>query len=110
KGDFRAHSPRFQDGNVEGNLALVEALRRVAAAREATVAQLAIAWVAAQGDDIIPLIGARKREQLQEALGATNIRLSGDELAAIERAVPKDSALGDRYASAQMAHLDSERG
>ena len=110
RGDFRAHSPRFQEGNVEGNLALVEALRRIAEARGATVAQLAIAWVAAQGEDIIPLIGARKREQLREALGSTSIELSRDELAAIERAVPKDSALGERYASALMAHLDSERG
>jgi len=110
KGDFRAHSPRFQEGNVDGNLALVEALRRVADAREASVAQLAIAWVAAQGKDIIPLIGARRREQLQEALGSVNLHLSRDELAAIERAVPKDAAFGERYASAQMAHLDSEQG
>jgi aryl-alcohol dehydrogenase-like predicted oxidoreductase len=109
KGDFRTYSPRFQEGNVEGNLALVEALRRVADARGATVAQLAIAWVAAQGEDIIPLIGARKREQLREALGAAQLTFTRDERAAIEAAVPKDAALGERYASAQMAHLDSER-
>jgi aryl-alcohol dehydrogenase-like predicted oxidoreductase len=110
KGDFRAYSPRFQEGNVEGNLALVEALRRVADARGASVAQLAIAWVAAQGEDIVPLVGARKREQLREALGAMHLKLTRDERAAIENAVPKDSARGERYASAQMAHLDSEQG
>ena len=108
QGDFRAHSPRFQEGNVEKNLALVEALRAIAASRGTTVAQVAIAWVAAQGDDIVPLVGSRKREQLTEALGALSLQLSAADLAAIERAVPKDSAQGGRYVQAQMAHLDSE--
>jgi aryl-alcohol dehydrogenase-like predicted oxidoreductase len=72
-GDFRAFSPRFQDGNVDTNLALVEALRRVADEKGATVAQLAIAWVAAQGADIVPLVGARRRDRLAEALGAQKI-------------------------------------
>ena len=107
--DFRTMSPRFQDGNVERNLALVEALRAVADRLGATVAQIAVAWVAAQGNDIIPLIGARKRDQLAELLGARDIRLSAADLAAIEKAVPKDAALGGRYAQAQLAHLDSER-
>ena len=74
-GDFRAHSPRFEGENAEHNLALVEALRGVAAARGATVAQIAIAWVVAQGTDIIPLIGARRRNRLEEALGAAMIAL-----------------------------------
>ncbi len=68
-GDFRAMSPRFQEGNVERNLALVEALRRIAEAKGVTVAQIAIAWVAAQGHDIVPLVGARRRDRLAEALG-----------------------------------------
>lgn len=109
-GDFRAASPRFQAGNVEKNLALVEALRRVAEGRGISVAQAAITWVAAQGEDIVPLVGARRRDRLDEALGAFAVTLSKDDLAAIEAAVPKDAAAGDRYNAAQMAHLDSERG
>ena len=109
-GDFRAHSPRFQAGNVERNLALVDALRAVADARGVTVARLAIAWVAAQGNDIVPLIGARRRDHLAEALSAREVQLTPEDLAAIERAVPKGAAAGERYAPAQMVSLDSERG
>jgi len=110
QGDFRSHSPRFQDGNVEKNLALVEALRNLAETKGVSVAQIAIAWVAAQGDDIVPLIGARRRDRLAEALGALDLRLTKDDLAAIERIVPKGAAAGDRYPKAQMGMLDSERG
>ncbi|MGL4963875.1 MAG: aldo/keto reductase [Inquilinus sp.] len=108
-GDFRSHSPRFQDGNVDRNLALVEALRTVAEAKGVTVAQIAISWVAAQGKDIVPLVGARRRDRLAEALGALDVVLTPDDLARIEQAVPKGAAAGDRYAAVQMAHLDSER-
>jgi aryl-alcohol dehydrogenase-like predicted oxidoreductase len=108
-GDFRGHSPRFQAGNVEQNLALVEALRDVAEARGVTVAQIAIAWVAAQGGDIVPLVGARRRDRLAEALGALDVTLNAEDLAAIEAAAPRDAARGSRYAEAQMAMLDSER-
>lgn len=108
-GDFRGHSPRFQAGNVEANLALVEALRAVASRRGVTVAQIAIAWVVAQGDDIVPLIGARRRDRLSESLGALDVVLDADDIAAIERAVPKDAAAGSRYAAPLMAHLDSEK-
>ena len=73
-----------------------------------TVAQIAIAWVAAQGEDIVPLIGARRRDRLAEALGALDVTLDARDLAAIEAAVPKGAAAGERYAAAQMAHLDSE--
>jgi aryl-alcohol dehydrogenase-like predicted oxidoreductase len=107
--DFRGHSPRFSGGNLEHNLALVEALREVAEARDITVAQAAIAWVLSRGEDIVPLIGARRRDRLSEALGALEVALTEDDLAAIERAVPPDAAAGDRYDAAQMAHLDSER-
>ena len=108
QGDFRAYSPRFQGDNVDKNLALVEALRKIAGEKGVGVAQIAIAWVAAQGDDIVPLVGARTRARLSESLGALDVTLSADDLAAIERAVPKDAAAGTRYAEAQMAHLDSE--
>jgi aryl-alcohol dehydrogenase-like predicted oxidoreductase len=108
--DFRAHSPRFQGENLDHNLALVEALRAQAAARGVSVAQIAIAWVAAQGADIIPVVGARRRDRLAEALGALEVKLGPDDLAAIEQAAPKGAAAGDRYAPAQMASLDSEPG
>jgi aryl-alcohol dehydrogenase-like predicted oxidoreductase len=107
--DFRAHAPRFSRENRGRNLALVDALREVADARGVTVAHAAIAWVLARGDDIVPLIGARTRERLEEALGALDATLDADDLAALERAVPADAAAGDRYPQAQMAVLDSER-
>ncbi|MBB5792032.1 aldo/keto reductase [Jiangella mangrovi] len=108
-GDFRSTSPRFQDGNLERNLALVEALRGVAEQRGATVAQVAIAWVAAQGADVVPLVGARTRERLAESLGAAGLVLDQGDLARIEQAVPAGAAAGDRYAAYAYAHLDSER-
>ncbi|WP_159349193.1 aldo/keto reductase [Roseomonas harenae] len=106
--DFRAASPRFQGENLDRNLALAEALRGIAQAHGVTVAQLAIAWVAARGADIVPLVGARRRDRLEEALGAATIRLDAETLAAIERAVPAGAAAGARYAEAQLAHMDSE--
>jgi len=109
-GDYRAHSPRFQAGNIDKNLALVNALRAIAEAKRVNIAQIAIAWVAAQGPDIIPLIGTKSRARLAEAMGALDITLNADDLAAIERAIPKDAAAGDRYPAAQQAHLDSEKG
>jgi aryl-alcohol dehydrogenase-like predicted oxidoreductase len=109
-GDFRAFSPRFQGENMDRNLALVDALRAVAEAKGVSVAQIAIAWVTAQGDDIVPLIGARKRDRLAESLGALDVALSAADLAAIEQAVPKGAASGDRYPGAAMADLDSEAG
>jgi aryl-alcohol dehydrogenase-like predicted oxidoreductase len=108
-GDFRSHAPRFQGANADANLALVEALRKVAEAKGVTVAQLAIAWVAAQGDDILPLPGARRRDQLAESLGALEVTLSREDIAAIERAVPRDAAAGPRYPAPLMAELDSEK-
>ncbi|MCK3777524.1 aldo/keto reductase [Ensifer sesbaniae] len=109
KGDFRAMSPRFQEGNIDKNLALVEALRQIADSKGVSVAQIAIAWVAAQGQDIVPLIGARRRDRLAEALASRDITLSSGDLAAIEKAVPKDAAAGARYPEALLAHMDSER-
>ena len=107
--DFRAHAPRFQRGNLERNLALVDALREIADERAATVAQVAIAWVLSRGDDIVPVIGARRRDRLQEALGALDVTLDDAALARIEDAVPEGAAVGDRYNAHAMAQLDSER-
>ncbi|MEJ2676990.1 MAG: aldo/keto reductase [Acidihalobacter sp.] len=107
--DFRTRSPRFQAGNVERNLELVEALREIAEDKGVRVAQLAIAWVMARGEDIVPLIGARRRDRLRESLEALDVRLTPEEMARIEAAVPRGAAAGERYAPAQMSMLDSER-
>jgi len=109
--DFRSiASPRFQGGNLDANLALVERLRALAQEKGASVAQLAIAWVAAQGADIVPLVGARRRDRLQEALGALEVQLKPEDLARLDAIVPPNAAAGERYNAAQMAHLDSEMG
>lgn len=107
--DFRNINPRFQGENLDHNLALVEKVRALACAKDVTVAQLAIAWVLAQGDDIVALVGARKRERLAEALGALAVTLSSEDLAAIEEAVPMDAAAGARYNDYLMGDLDSEK-
>jgi aryl-alcohol dehydrogenase-like predicted oxidoreductase len=107
--DFRSHMPRFRAENLDRNLELVEALRGVAEARGASVAQVAIAWVLSRGEDIVALVGARTRERLDESLGAIELELSAEDLAAIEAAVPAGSAAGGRYDEGQMAILDSER-
>jgi aryl-alcohol dehydrogenase-like predicted oxidoreductase len=108
-GDLRGRMPRFQGENLRHNLALVEELRAIADAEEATVVQVAFAWVRSRGADIVPLVGARRRDQLHEALGALELELSPQDLERIEQAIPPDAAAGDRYAAPQMAHLDSER-
>ena len=108
-GDMRAHMPRFRRENLERNLALVEALRTIAEAKGVTVAQIAIAWVLARGEDIVPLVGTTRRDRLAEAVGALELEFSEDDLAAIERAVPPGAAVGGRYDERQMAMLDSER-
>jgi aryl-alcohol dehydrogenase-like predicted oxidoreductase len=108
-GDYRAHLPRFTGENRERNLRLVEAVGAVAREKGASVAQLAIAWALARGDDIVPLVGARRRASLAEALGALEVRLSPEELARLDEAVPPGSTAGNRYPPEQMAMLDSER-
>jgi pyridoxine 4-dehydrogenase len=109
RGDFRANAPRFQGENLDHNLGLVEELRGIADERGVSVAQIAIAWVLARGGDIVPLIGARTRERLDEALGALRVELSEDDLQRIEEAVPPGAAAGERYPAHGMASLDSER-
>ncbi|GAA2657339.1 aldo/keto reductase [Streptomyces vastus] len=107
--DFRSFSPRFRGENLQHNLGLVEALRKIAEQKGVSVAQIAIAWVLSRGEDIVPLIGARRRDRLTEALGALDVTLDAPDLAAIEDAVPADAVAGERYPEQQMAHLDSER-
>ena len=108
-GDLRGRFPRFQGENLERNLALVAALEAVAAEHGVTTAQLAIAWVCAQGSDIVPLIGTKRRDRLAEALAALDLELHTSDLAAIEAAVPAGAVAGERYDERQMAALDSER-
>ena len=108
-GEIRTRMPRFAPENFERNLGLVEALGNVAAGKNASVAQVAFAWALSRGDDIVALVGARRRDQLSEAVGAFNLRLSPADIAAIEAAIPPDAVAGARYLPAAMAHLDSER-
>ncbi len=108
--DMRSHMPRFSGENVDRNLALVESLRNVATSRGCTVAQLAIAWVLSKGSNIVPVIGSRTREQLKEALGSLNVKLSKEDIARVEEIIPTDSVAGTRYGMDQMVRLDSEKG
>jgi pyridoxine 4-dehydrogenase len=111
--DYRLTTPRFQGENLDANLALVESLRAIAGEIGATPAQVAIAWVAAQGRErgqaIVPLVGAKTRTRLVEALGATRVTLTPAHLAALAKAFPPDVASGTRYTAEQMADLDSEK-
>jgi aryl-alcohol dehydrogenase-like predicted oxidoreductase len=107
--DFRQMSPRFQGSNLDTNLALVDQLRVIAEEVGASPAQVAIAWVAAQGKDIVPLVGARRRDRLAEALGALKVSLTPAHLAALAKAFPPGAAAGARYPEAQLAHMDSEK-
>jgi aryl-alcohol dehydrogenase-like predicted oxidoreductase len=105
--DFRAHTPRFQGDNLAANLKLADKLASLARERGVTAAQIAIAWVLAQGSDIVPLVGARTRARLTESLAALDVSLDKADLDAIANALPP--AAGTRYAAAQMAMLDSEK-
>ncbi len=107
--DARGRMPRFQGENYRRNQRLAEALAGIARRRGVTASQLAIAWVLARGADIVPLIGTTKRQRLAEAINALSIRLTPEESAEIEAAVPAKAVAGTRYAAEQMAHLDSER-
>jgi aryl-alcohol dehydrogenase-like predicted oxidoreductase len=108
-GSFASFSPRFNGANLDHNLALVEALRSLAEAKGATVSQMAIAWVLTRGQDIVPLVGTRRRESLSESLKALDLQLTADDVARIEQAIPKGTAAGERYPAPLMALLDSER-
>jgi aryl-alcohol dehydrogenase-like predicted oxidoreductase len=108
-GDLRAHLPRFTGENLAANARLVAALEALAAERQVKPAQLAIAWALAKRPQLVPVIGARTRAQLADALGALAVRLSPADLARVEAAVPAQAVAGTRYGAEQMQHLDSER-
>lgn len=109
KGDFRAYLPRFTGENREKNERLAARLQELAAEKGVTATQLAVAWVLAKGETIVPVIGARKRTQLEEALGALAVELSPADLARIEETVPASAVAGTRYDPIQMRMLDSEK-
>ena len=109
KGDFRAYLPRFTGDNALKNAGLVATLTSLAAQRGTSPARLAIAWVLAKGPSIVPLIGARTRQQLEESLGALDVALSRDDVARLEAAIPTTAVAGTRYDEHQMRILDSER-
>jgi aryl-alcohol dehydrogenase-like predicted oxidoreductase len=109
KSDFRSFLPRFSGDNRARNQRLVETLQSLARDKGATATQLAIAWVLAKGKTIVPLVGARKRPQLEESLGALRVALSAEDLARLEAAIPPSAVAGTRYGEEQMKHLDSER-
>ena len=109
-GTFQRISPRFNGANLDHNLALIEALRPIAAAKGTTISQLAIAWVLTRGQDIVPIIGARRLASLNESLKALDLTLTANDLTQIEQAIPAGVAAGERYPVPLMALLDSERG
>jgi aryl-alcohol dehydrogenase-like predicted oxidoreductase len=109
KNDFRATLPRFSGANYDRNTAFLNAFNTIAREKNATPSQLAVAWVLARGNDIVPLIGSRTRTQLTEALAALNIKLDNNDLARIDQAVPTHQIVGTRYDEHQMELLDSER-
>ncbi len=108
-GDFRAYLPRFTGDNLAQNQRLAATLAQLAARRGVTPAQLAIAWARAKGPAIIPLVGARTRKQLDDALAALSFTLSADDIATLEHAIPASAVAGTRYEELHMKHLDSER-
>jgi aryl-alcohol dehydrogenase-like predicted oxidoreductase len=104
--DFRRGHPRFEGENFARNLAVVEQVRQLAADKGVTPSQLAIAWVLAQGDDVVPIPGTKRRSYLEDNAGAVDVRLTPEDLAAIEEVAPRGVVAGDRYRPAQMANVD----
>lgn len=109
QGDYRLHLPRFKGDNLERNQQLVARLKQIAEAKGITQAQLAIAWVLNKQSLAVPVIGARTRAQLAESLAALHVKLTPEEMAEIEAAVPADAVAGTRYDAIQMKNLDSEK-
>jgi aryl-alcohol dehydrogenase-like predicted oxidoreductase len=105
-GDFRLHNPRFADGNFERNLAIVEKLRELAAAKDVTPGQLALAWVLSRGSDVVPIPGTKRRKYVEENIAATQISLSDKDISAIEEAAPRAVVAGTRYPEAGMKMLN----
>ena len=106
EGDFRRNAPRFQGDNLQRNLELVRQVEAIAAEKGCRPSQLALAWVLAQGDDIVPIPGTKRRSYIEENVGALQVRLSAEDLARIDRVMPAGAAAGTRYPEAAMAALN----
>jgi len=106
EGDYRLTAPRFQGENLQRNLGLVDEIAAIAAGKGCTAAQLALAWVLAQGDDIVPIPGTKRRTYLEQNIAALDVALTADDLARLDRALPPGAAAGTRYAAAQMGALN----
>ncbi len=106
EGDWRRHSPRFQGENFQKNLELVERIGEIAASKDVTAAQLALAWVLARGDDIAPIPGTTKRAHLEQNVAAASIELTAEDLARIDEVAPKGAAVGLRYPESSMRFVD----
>jgi len=104
--DYRRHSPRFQGENFQKNLDLVSEIEHMAGEKGCTPAQLALAWVLAQGDDIVPIPGTKRQQRLEDNIKALDVRLSADDLARIDRILPPGAAAGERYEATQMQALN----
>ena len=102
EGDWRQTTPRFQGSNLDANLVLVDSIAELAGEKGCTTAQVALAWVMAQGDDIVPIPGTKRRSYLEQNLGALDVALTADDLARLDRALPRGAASGTRYPAAQM--------
>ena len=109
RGDIRGHFPRFQGENLAKNQEMILKLQTIARQKGVGVAQLALGWILTKGNEIIPLVGARTRVQLNEALETLSLSFSASDVAALENAIPAESVAGERYAVEQMRTLDSER-
>lgn len=108
-GGSREIFPRFQGENLARNRALLEQIQGIAATKGISMAQLAIAWVASRGEDVVPIVGSRRLDQVTSMLGITAVQLNDQDLARIDAALPVGAAQGDRYPTALMEQLDSER-
>jgi aryl-alcohol dehydrogenase-like predicted oxidoreductase len=104
--DYRRHSPRFQGENFQKNLDLVRRIEEIATSKGCTPAQLALAWVLAQGEDIVPIPGTKRRKYLEENVGAVNVKLTPEDLKRIDEVAPKGAAAGTRYPEAAMASVN----
>ena len=104
--DFRRTNPRFQDENIQRNLAIVARIEAIAKKKRCTPAQLALAWVLAQGRDVVPIPGTKRRKYLEEDLGALSVELTREDLAALDEAAPAGAASGRRYPDAAMRSID----
>ena len=105
-GDFRQNHPRFQTENLRKNLAIADRIKTIADSKSIKPSQLALAWVMAQGKDIVPIPGTKRLRYLEENVAAADVRLTGEDLARLDEAAPKGGTAGERYAEAAMRHID----